>query len=815
MNGRGMSASLAAAIGADGRTAPGSRGVLGLALAIIGGLSACAWRGTTPGSVAVETAVAIAPGQLVERYCLDCHDQASRKGGLSLAGVDLTAPATDPALRERVVRKLRHRQMPPPGEERPDEGSYDAMATRLERELDREASAQPQPGRPDAFRRLTRTEFGNAIRDLLALEVDPTALLPNDEPSHGFDNVTVGNLSPTLLERYVTAAQKIARLAVGAGRQAPTGETFRVPADLTQEEQVEGLPVGTRGGAAFATVFPQDGQYQIQVRLTRDRNEHVEGLKKPHQLEVLIDGARVGLFTVVPPGPDQNHEAVDAHLEVRVPVTAGPHQVAATFPKDPTLLLETERQPFIARFNMHRHPRTAPALYQLSITGPFAATGPGDTPSRRLIFGAASLSAATASPAEREARARLILAPLARRAYRRPVSEQDLRKPLQFFRQGSAEGFEAGIESALAAILVSPRFILRTEEDPPRVGPGTVHRVSDLELASRLSFFLWSSIPDDALLDAAGRGDLRRPDLLQRQVRRMLADRRSHSLVTNFATQWLQLRKLEAITPDARLFPNFDDNLRQALRRETELFFESILAEDRSVTDLVCADYSFVNERLARHYGIPHVQGSHFRRLSFAGDPERQRGGLLRQGSILTLTSYATRTSPVLRGNWILSSILGESPPPPPPNVPALEENSVSAALPMRARLSAHRTNPSCAPCHRLMDPVGFALENFDAVGRWRDAEEHRPIDASGGLPDGRTFVGVAGLERGLCQRPDLLAATITEKLLTFALGRGIELSDGPAIRGIVRRASGESYRLSALIMGVVDSAPFQLRMAP
>jgi mono/diheme cytochrome c family protein len=806
-----MSPSLEAAIGADRTTAPIARASLRLAVALLAGLTG-ACRATSSGGSGPAKAASATPAQLVERYCLDCHDQASKKGGLNLEAVDLTASATDSRLRERVVRKLRHRQMPPLGEERPDEATYDSIAAQLEAALDREAAARPQPGRSDVFRRLTRTEYQNAIRDLLALEIDASALLPNDEPSHGFDNITVGTLSPTLLERYVTAAQKIARLAVGTPRKTPTGDTFRVPSDRTQEEHVEGLPVGTRGGAEFPSVFPQDGQYEIQVRLARDRNEHVEGLKKPHEIEVLIDRERVALFTVQPPGADKNYEAVDAHLKVRVTAKAGPHLVAATFLKDPSLLIETERQPFVARFNMHRHPRTAPALYQLSITGPFDVSGPGDTPSRRLIFGNAGASAG-----QPEARARQILAPLVRRAYRRSVTDEDLRKPLQFFRAGSGggAGFEAGIENALAAILVSPRFLIRTEEDPPDLAPGSVHRVSELELASRLSFFLWSSIPDDALIEAAVRGDLRQPQLLEKQVRRMLADGRSRSLVTNFASQWLQLRKLDSITPDARLFPNFDDNLRQALRRETELFFESVLREDRSVTDLVRADYSFINERLAKHYGIPHVQGSRFRRVSFAGDPERQRGGLLRQGSILTITSYANRTSPAIRGNWILANIVGEPPPPPPPDAPALEENVVSAKLPMRERLAAHRTNPSCARCHKLMDPVGLSLENFDAVGRWRTEEDRKPIDVSGGLPDGSTFAGVAALERGLCQRPELLAATVTEKLLTFAVGRGVEPYDGPAIRAILRRAKADGYRLSALILGVVDSAPFQMRTAP
>ena len=757
---------------------------------------------------------------MLGKYCFDCHDAASKKGGLVLEGIAGNDPATNPQLWERVVTKLTHRLMPPPGEAQPDEAAYNTVITRLTASLDRAAAAQPNPGRTDTLRRLTRTEYQNAVRDLLALDIDATALLPNDEPSHGFDNVTVGNLSPTLLDRYLSAAQKIARLAVGAPRKTPLGDTFRIPPDVTQEEHMEGLPVGTRGGAAFSYVFAQDGSYEIQVRLARDRNEQVEGLKKPSEVEVLIDRVRAGLFTVRPPGADKNAEAVDAHIKLRVPVTAGPHEVVVTFPKDPSNLIETQRQPFLARFNMHRHPRTAPALYQVSITGPFDATGPGDTPSRRLIFGDTKI-VATAKPATTtaadDARARAILTPLLRRAYRRPVTDEDLRKPLQFFREGSAgdAGFDAGIENALAAILVSPHFLIRVEQDPAGLKPGAAYRVSDLELASRLSFFLWSSIPDDPLLAAAVRGDLRQPKLLEDQVRRMLADGRSRSLVTNFAAQWLQLGKLDSISPDLRLFPDFDDNLRQAMREETELFFGKILREDRPVTELLGADYTFLNERLAKHYGVPNIHGSRFRLVSFAGDPERQRGGLLRQGSILTVTSYATRTSPVIRGHWILANLVGEPPPPPPPNVPTLKDNTVAASLPMRARLAAHRADPTCASCHNAMDPVGFSLENFDAVGHWRAAEEHRPVDASGGLPDGSTFNGVAGLERGLLQRPELFAGTLAEKLMIFALGRGVEPYDAPAIREIVRRAQADQFRFSALILGIVRSPPFQMRTSP
>ena len=748
---------------------------------------------------------------LIGRYCMDCHDDSVMKGGLSLEGIGAKSPVADPTLWEKILSKIDHQQMPPIGEERPSTAEYRQVVKFLKTELDRAATVAPDPGRTDTFRRLNRTEYQNAIRDLLALEIDATALLPNDEPARGFDNVTVGNLSPTLLDRYVSAAQKIARLAMGAPGKTPGGETFRVPPDLTQEGHIEGLPLGTRGGALMPYTFPQDGEYEIQVRLARDRNEQVEGLKAPHEVEVLIDGERVALATVKPPGVDKNAEGVDTHLKFRVLIKAGPHHVGVTFIKNPSVLIETERQPFIARFNMHRHPRTAPALYQTSITGPFKATGPGDTPSRRLIFGETMRGAAQIND---EARAVEILAPLLRRAYRRPINDNDLRRPLQFFREGSAEGggFEAGIESALAAVLVAPQFLIRVETDPAGSAPGTVYRISELELASRLSFFIWSSLPDDELLEAAGRGDLRRPVLLEQQVRRMLADPRARNLATNFAAQWLHLRGLESAAPDVRRFIDFDDNLRHSMRRETELFFENIMTLDRPVTELISADYTFLDERLAKHYGVPHLYGSHFRRVSFAGMAERQRGGLLRQGSILTVTSYATRTSPVIRGNWILANLVGAPAPPPPPNVPALDDGHVSAALPMRARLAAHREKPVCASCHNLMDPVGFSLENFDAVGRWRMSEERLLVDATGGLPDGSKFEGVSGLEQALLARPDLFAATLTEKFLTFALGRGVELSDAPAVRAIVRRAEADDFRFSALILGLVNSPPFQMR---
>jgi mono/diheme cytochrome c family protein len=746
---------------------------------------------------------------VVNQHCVSCHDAEVKKGGLDLEQVSRDGLTQHAREWEQVIRKLRARQMPPAGKDRPTEKAYDSAVASLATSLDRVAARSPNPGRVETFRRLNRTEYQNAIRDLLALDIDAAALLPRDDASHGFDNVTVGDLSPTLLNRYVSAAEKISRMAIGAPRRGPGGDTFRLPPDRTQEEHVEGLPPGTRGGTLVNYTFPRDGEYEIQIRLTRDRNEHVEGLREPHELEVLLDRERAKLLIVTPP-KGNDHDQVDAHLKVRVPVTAGPHQVGVTFVKNPSSLLENRRQPYLARYNMHRHPRLTPAIYQVSINGPYQSSGPGDTPSRRRIF--VSYPTDPKKPSVDDC-AEKILTSLMRRAYRRPVNATDLQKPMAFFRQaGASDGFEAGIEAALSAVLVNPEFLFRIEQDPTGVASNTVYRVSDLALASRLSFFLWSSIPDDELLDAAERGELHKPRTLERQARRMLADARATNLVRNFGEQWLHLRNLESIAPDLRLFPEFDDNLRQAFRRETELHFETVLREDRSVLDLLQADYTFLNERLAKHYGVPHVYGSHFRRVAL--DPESERGGLLRQASVLTVTSYATRTSPVLRGKWILDNIIGTPPPPPLPDVPALD-NVIAANLSVRERLAQHRANAACASCHNLMDPPGFALENYDAVGRWRILEEGKPVDASGGLPDGSKFDGVRGLERGLLLRPDLFVGTLTEKLLTFALGRGVEPFDGPAVRQIVREAKADNYRFSSIIVGITESTPFTMRKTP
>jgi len=744
---------------------------------------------------------------IVNNYCVSCHDGEVKKGGLDLDGISREDATRHPDAWERVVRKLRARQMPPVGKRRPDDRTYDAIVAELVSALDRDAARNPNPGRTETVRRLNRTEYQNSIRDLLALDIDAAALLPKDDVSHGFDNVTVGNLSPTLLDRYISTAQKISRLAVGAVQRAPGGDTIRIQPDLTQEEHVEGLPVGTRGGTVIPHNFPRDGQYEIQIRLTRDRNEEIEGLREPHELEVLLDRERAKLFTVAPPA-DKNYETVDGKLKVRIPVTAGLHQLGVTFVKNPSELLETRRQPYNAHFNMHRHPRLTPAIYQISINGPYDSIGPGDSPSRRRIF-----VCRPAGPDEEESCAKRILSTLMRRAYRRPVTGGDLEKPMEFYRKArEEEGFEAGIQSALSSVLISPEFLFRIEQDPTEAVPNTVYRINDLALASRLSFFLWSSIPDDELLDAAIGGQLHKPKVLEKQVRRMLADWRSQNLASNFAGQWLYLRNLESFTPDLRLFPDFDDNLRQAFLRETELLFEDVLREDRSVLGLLKADYTFLNERLAKHYGIPNVYGSRFRRVALSENDKR--GGLLRQGSILAVTSYATRTSPVIRGKWVLENIIGTPPPPPLPNVPALKDNTVSATLSVRERLAEHRANAACASCHNLMDPVGFSLENFDAIGRWRTVEEGQPIDAGGGLPDGSKFTGVSGLEDGLRKRPELFVATLTEKLMTFALGRGIETYDAPAVRKIVRDAQVKDFRFSSVILGIVNSTPFTMRSA-
>lgn len=772
----------------------------------------------------VQAEVPLKLNAFLEERCLDCHTSGAPDGGIALDDVSLEVAALDSQLLERVVRKLRTRQMPPLDYgDRPSEQQYESVVSELTEVLDRRAQEYPNPGRTATLRRLTRTEYQNAIRDLLALDIDSTKLLPADESSGGFDNITVGDLTPTLVNRYISAAELISRLAVGVVGRAPRSETIRIKPDITQKGHVEGLPLGTRGGAVIAYNFPKTGRYRIEIRLARDRNEHVEGIRGKHTLEVLLDRSQVGSFEVKPPkGGD--HSTVDAHLAMEFGVRAGPHEVGVTFVSNGDSLMETMRQPLESQFNTHRHPRQNPALYQVSITGPVGRADPDvassdvdsshevvDTPSRRRIFG----NAYPGSASDEDSSALTILTTLARRGYRRQVGEADLTKPMSFYRASRDAGgeFDEAIQAAVSSILVSPNFLFRVETDPPGVASGTVYPLSDVELASRLSFFLTSSIPDDELLDVALRGELSRPGELEKQAMRLLQSDASASLTTNFAAQWLYLRNIDSFTPDGRLYPDFDDNLRQAFRTETEMLFESIVRDDQSVLRLIDSDYTFLNERLAKHYGIPHIYGSHFRRVKV--DESSHRGGILRHGSILTVTSYATRTSPVIRGYWVLKNVLGAPPPPPPDDVPALEDNTVSVTLPLRERLAAHRENPACASCHELMDPIGFALENYDAIGRWREREAGFPIDASGNFADGTQLNSVAGLEQALLRRPELFVTAMVEKLLMFAVGRPVEHYDAPSIRKVVREAQLKDFQFSAIISGIVTSDAFLKRRAP
>ena len=757
---------------------------------------------------------------LLDRYCVTCHNDALRTAGLALDTLDLAQVGDHADVWEKVVGKLRAGMMPPAGRPRPDGEAAGRLVAYLETELDRAAAADPDPGRSAALRRLNGTEYRNAIRDLLDLDVDVAALLPADDSSAGFDNVSLGGLDPGRFERYLAAARRIARLAVGAPVRSPVADTFIVPSDLNQTGHVDGMPFGTRGGAAFDYNFPVDAEYELRVELGKSWNTNrIGGLREPHDVAILLDGAPVEVLTVSPPARRQaatqsvlyqrDDRPADADLFVRVPIEAGPHTVGAAFVSRGGELVERHRQPFLkVHITVGGDQRTQPNVYAITVTGPFDATGPGDTPSRRRIF--TCRPGEDAEAAAERACAAGILGTLARRAYRRPATGADVDLLLGFFDEGRADGgFDAGIEMALRRLLVSPEFLLRVERDP--AGADGPYRVSDLELASRLSFFLWSSLPDDELIETASRGALRDPAVLETQVRRLLADERAASLVTNFAAQWLYLRNLPAVSPDFIVFPDFDETLRRALRRETELFFESVLREDRSALDLITADYTFLNERLARHYGMPGVAGSHFRRVPLP--PGSPRGGLLGHGSILAVTGYATRTSPVVRGKWVLENLLGTPPPPPPPNVPPLDEAKSAAALSMRERMEEHRRNPTCAACHALMDPVGLSLENFDAIGRWRTLTAGlAPIDASGGLPDGTVFDGAAGLRQAILDRSDQFVRTLVDKLMTYALGRATEHYDAPAVRAVEREARAGGYRFADLVLGIVRSTPFQMR---
>jgi hypothetical protein len=748
-----------------------------------------------------------------------------KSGDLALDQLDTARIGDSGEIWERVVRKLQTRTMPPPGARRPDEATYQTLLTSLTSELDRAASANPNPGRP-MLRRMNRAEYANAVRDLLALEIDPAVLLPADDSAYGFDtNADVLGVSPTLQERYLSAAAKVSALAVGDPSRGPVSESYRVRQDLSQNQHLEGLPLGTVGGLMVRHFFPMDGEYRLQIRLQQTNFGNLRGLDYPQQVETTIDGERVHLATIggntdlamMFEEPQNAGDKIEARLAARVQVKAGSRAVGAAFIRN-LPIGDTRRLQQFLRSSVDTLDWTGlPHIQSLTITGPFDPAGPGDTPSRRRIFVChppQSGSAAAKGEAGSElACARRILQTLSHRAYRRPVNNSDIDPLLAFYRAGRAEGtFDTGIQRALHAILANPRFVFRVEQDPEGAKAGDTFLITDLELASRLSFFLWSSIPDEALLEAAESGTLHRADVLEKQVRRMLADPRSEALVANFAGQWLQLRNVKSILPNSDEFPDFDDSLRQSMLRETELLFDSIMREDRSVIELFTADYTFLNERLARHYGVPDVYGSRFRRVAVTDDARR---GLLGQGSILALTSHAERTSPVVRGKWVLDNIFGTPPPPPPGDVPPLKENEAGQKpKTMRELMAQHRANPTCAACHRLMDPIGFALENFDAVGAWRTNEPGGAIDASAELPDGTKIDGVAALREAIVRRPDVFTTTMTEKLFTYGLGRGLTYRDMPGVRAIVRGAAAREYRFSSIVLGIVQSRPFQMKMA-
>jgi hypothetical protein len=761
---------------------------------------------TPPAQNSSAASSAIAHRATLDKYCISCHKAPTPVAGLRLDTLDTANFESNGATWEKLARKLRNREMPPAGMPRPDAATYDTLVKYIETGRDRLAQVKPNPGRP-TLHRLNRTEYGNAVHDLLALEIDVAELLPADDIGYGFDNIgDVLQVSPVLLERYLSAARKISRTAVGDPTIPASYQTYDVPHGLIQRDRAsESAPVGSRGGTIVRHLFPVDGDYEISVTLQRNREYEYLGLERERKLDLRLDDQRLQLFTIA-----ANSKKVvlgagiapDAHLKIRVPVKAGTRELAATFLKDTVL-----REGIIERVRDDDVTMYFEGVASITVGGPFSVQGPGDTVSRDRIFVCHPSSAV-----EQEACATKILSNLAHRAYRRPVTAGDMTQLLALYRAGTQNGgFEAGVRLALQKILVSPDFLFRAEVDPPGAARGSVYTISDIELASRLSFFLWSSIPDDQLLAVAEAGRLSDPVVLQAQVKRMLADSRSQALVKNFSGQWLFLRNVERIAPDTTTYQYFDENLRQALAKETELLIESQVREDHSVADLLSTDYTFLNQRLAEHYGIKGVYGNEFRRVKLE-DPNRY--GLLGQASILAVTSYPNRTAPTIRGKWVLEQLLGTPPPPPPPNVPSLKDDATTQKLTMRQRMEQHRANPTCAVCHRMMDPLGFALENFDGLGGWRDsvAPGSGPIDSSGALPDGTKFNGPAGLREVLMRKKDLFVDTFTERLLTYALGRGLEEYDNAALRKITRDAAADNQKWSAIILGIVKSTPFQMR---
>ena len=775
---------------------------------------------------------------LVKQYCVTCHNERLKTGGLTLDGLAFDRVASDAETWEKVVRKVRAGLMPPSGARRPARAVLDAFAGSIETAIDRAAAANPNPGRTP-LHRMNRAEYANAIRDLLAIDVDAAMLLPADDSSHGFDNIAdVLGVSPSLLERYVSAAAKVSRLAVGERDAAPVEVTYTVKGDLSQNQTLDGQPLGTRGGTIVRHNFPVDGEYLIRLSLLKLSFGQVFGEgAEGEELEVTLNGQRVKLFKLDdvpmffmreaagshPPQPqptDPLEQRVkmtpDIRLEFRVPVKAGPQAIGVAFlQKSHAANEDLVRRPKSSTYDvfigMQYGYTAAPHVSRVVITGPYNPTGPGDTPSRRRVF--VCRPASPASAASEDGCARQIFSSLVRRAYRRTPTALDVDSLLEFYR-GERErtgDFEAGVEMALRRILADPEFIFRFEPTPAAAAPRTPYRVSDTELAARLSFFLWSSIPDDELLQLGIQGTLHQPAVLERQTRRMLADPKARALTTNFANQWLYLRDLKNANPDVTIFPDFDDNLRQAFQRETELLFDSVVRENRPLLDLLNADYTFVNERLAKHYGIPNVYGPDFRRVPVPSDARR---GLLGHGSLLLVTSNPNRTSPVIRGKWILENLLGNPPPLPPPDVPPLEEKPIAGAASVRERIERHRANPACAGCHKIMDPIGLSLENFDAIGRWRTIDEGVTVDASSHLVDGTAINGPAGLRKALLDRPEAFVTTMTEKLLMYGLGRETKYYDMPAVRAVMRDGARSRYRFTDVVLGIVRSAPFQMRVA-
>jgi len=765
----------------------------------------------TTASAATSAATTAAQRTLLDQYCETCHNDRTKRANLSLEHLDMTTAGDHPELWEKVIRKLRAGMMPPPGIKRPPLQQYEGLRDWLESEIDRRAFGHPNPG-VVVLHRLNRTEYANAIRDLLDIEIDPATYLPSDDAARGFDNVAGSlTISPTLLEAYSTAAMRIARMTVGYWK-SPGMANYIAPGDTSQNQHIEGLPIGTRGGLLVTHNFPADGEYKFEIQ-----NFGLGKYTPGEKIEFLIDGERVDLFDYVGVGLSQGMQADnDGSIVVTAPVKAGSHKVGVTFLATnfrPTLDLIKQYERKSLENNSIPQLQYYPAIGLLRIQGPFGATRPEDSRSLRKVMICKPTTAAQEEPCAKQ-----ILSTLAKRAYRRPVDALDLESLMNAYEAGRRDGpFEEGIEAGLQRLLTSPQFLVRAEKEPANLPVGKPYRISDLELASRLSFFLWSSIPDDQLINLAAQNRLSNPIVLEQQVKRMLADPRSQSLVTNFADQLLYLRNLAATSPDGVYYPHWDDELRKGFRRETELLFDSVIREDRNVLDLLTANYTFVNERLAKHYGIPNIYGGQFRRVTFSPEMDYRRG-LLGQGSFLSITWQQNfRTSPVKRGAWVLENILGTPPPEPPPNVPPLEDSTAGSnrVMTLREQMTIHRKNEPCASCHKLMDPIGFALEYFDADAKWRTKQGGDggvPIDASVELWDGTKVNGPAELRQALLHYSPQFVRMLTEKMMTFGLGRGVEYFDMPVIRSITKNAEKNNYRFSSILMGIIRSPQFQMR---